>query len=75
MKGDTSDVTCAAQAVQNDVKSGAQVRLRARLQRLQLPAQQSNSGRQRRRWGGVAVPPRCPLCCGSRRGDDARTVG
>jgi hypothetical protein len=50
VKGDTSDVTCAAQAVQNDVKSGAQVRLRARLQRLQLPAQQSSSGRQRRRW-------------------------
>jgi hypothetical protein len=50
VKGGTSDVTRAAQAVQNDVKSGAQVRLRARRQRLQLPAQQSSSGRQRRRW-------------------------
>jgi hypothetical protein len=39
----TSDVMSDAQDAQNDVRSGAQVRLRARLQRVQLPAQLSNS--------------------------------
>ena len=38
-----SGVTTAARGVPTDVRSGAQVRLRARLQRVQLPAQLSNS--------------------------------
>jgi len=39
----TSDVTNDARGAPNDVRSGARVQLRARLQQVQLPAQLSNS--------------------------------
>ena len=43
VKGGISGVTTVARDAPSDARSGAQVQLRARLQRVQLPAQLSNS--------------------------------
>ena len=43
MTSGISGVTTVARGAPNDVRSGAQVRLRAQFQRVQLPAQLSNS--------------------------------
>ncbi|MET4273228.1 hypothetical protein ABIB68_002200 [Bradyrhizobium sp. F1.2.2] len=61
MKGGISGVTTVARGAPNDVRSGAQVRLLARLQPVQLPAQLSNltGPAKSGRYEPVLVPRMC----------------